>query len=173
MRHNTRLRSSLWGVATRIMPPGISCGPGIMLIALLMISGLPLFARQIEIRILNTDLEPLANVRVLDSDSVKHSDEEGLVQLHVDGAQKQFSLLGYEDQRLTLSQIMDLQVIMQRKELHYPTIRVRELEYRNPIPALDAKLIHPDTNSAAGSTSDLLLTPHPGDAGWRCSQCCG
>ncbi|MBP7116835.1 MAG: TonB-dependent receptor [Candidatus Cloacimonetes bacterium] len=158
MRHNTRLRSSLWGVATRIMPPGISCGPGIMLIALLMISGLPLFARQIEIRILNTDLEPLANVRVLDSDSVKHSDEEGLVQLHVDGAQKQFSLLGYEDQRLTLSQIMDLQVIMQRKELHYPTIRVRELEYRNPIPALDAKLIHPDTNSAAGSTSDLLLT---------------
>jgi hypothetical protein len=114
------------------MPSGISFSPGILLIALLMICTIPLCARQIEIKIVNTDLEPLANVRVLDSDGVKHSDEEGLVQLYVDGARKQFSLLGYEDRHLTLSQIKDLQVIMQRKELHYPTIRVRELEYRNP-----------------------------------------
>ncbi len=118
----------------------------------------PLTATQLyRLQVLNPEGQPLENVLVKHAKESSFTDVEGYVYLGSNTEKIRFSRLGYQDLSLKLSEIRNHQVIMQHLDITHPVIVVRELEYRNPISALDAQLIHPDTNAPVGNSADLLL----------------
>lgn len=129
------------------------------LLLLLALCPIWLNAQYKVIRILNSSGKALENVRVSDSKHTFYSDARGLITVPISADTLAFSRLGYRDMRLTPHEIYlaDYIVVMQTQDIEHPLIRVREMEYRSALPALDAQLIHPDTNAATMAGAELLL----------------
>lgn len=129
----------------------------ILLLGLLILLAVPLAAKYQTLHIVNSKMKALSHVRVVDKEGPKYSDENGNVLVNADSDLIHLSRLGYQDLKIDLRLIEGSTVVMEKQEIQHPVIRVREREYRNAIPALDAKLIHPDTNSSTMSSSEMLL----------------
>lgn len=148
----------------------LECGSGILPLKLLksrlkvlmaslilLLIMLPLSAKLIELQVLDPEGKALDNVRVTHAGGTAVSDSEGKVAVSSRSERVSFSRLGYNDLSLSLKDIAQYTIVLQRAELVHPLIRVRELEYRSATPALDTELIYSDTNSATRSGADLLL----------------
>src|SRR5690554_2048021 len=130
----------------------------LILLVILLFLMLPLLAQNYVLRIEDSQGSPLAHVKVRGSKTTVISDENGNVSISLSGETLHFSRLGYEDLSISSKEIPQTMIIvMQAKAIEHPMIRVHEREPRGATPALDIHLIHPDTNSRALGSADLLL----------------
>ena len=87
------------------------------------------------------------------------SDEHGYFTIKTEAAMLRFSRLGYHSRELA-AQGLPASIVLSEDPLSLHTIRVYDHYQSFAAPALDAKIIYPDTNSSGGSSADLLLQQH-------------
>ncbi|MCK9335896.1 MAG: TonB-dependent receptor [Candidatus Cloacimonetes bacterium] len=135
----------------------LNCHRKCLIVLFLSLIAVSLFGGYVQVQIVDENGRELESVKVVQGREIRFSDAQGWVKIRDNQSPIEFSRLGYEILQLDFNQIHDRRVVLQSKDLLLPLIRVRALEYRSKVPALDAHVIHPDTNAQALGAANLLL----------------
>ncbi|MDD3563359.1 MAG: TonB-dependent receptor [Candidatus Cloacimonetes bacterium] len=84
------------------------------------------------------------------------SDNEGYFTIKTEAALLRFSRLSYHSREIPAPDLPK-SIVLSEDPLAFYTVRVYDHYQSAAAPALDAKIIYPDTNSSGGSSADLLL----------------
>lgn len=130
-----------------------------LLLFMILFLMLPLWAQHSVLRIEDPSGKPLANVKVSYSSQTLFSDDNGIVKIPKEAKSLHFSRLGYMDKLLNTTDIpQNMTIVLSVKAIEHPVIRVSELNHRSQTPALDTRMIHPDTNARAMASAEMLLS---------------
>ena len=110
-------------------------------------------------RIIDEAGRPIAKVLVQGGKAHAFSDNEGYFSIKTEAALLSFSRLSYHSRELSV-QDLPKNIVLKADPLALYTVRVYDHYQSAAAPALDAKIIYPDTNSGGGSSADLLLKQH-------------
>ncbi len=103
--------------------------------------------------------KPLANVLVQGGKTQALSGDDGYFSIKTEATLLKFSRLSYSKRELPV-QNLPASIVLSKDPLALHTIRVYDHYQSSAAPALDAKIIYPDTNSGNRSSADLLLGHH-------------
>lgn len=87
------------------------------------------------------------------------SDDEGYFSIKTEASSLRFSRLSYHSREIP-TQDLPKTIVLSADPLAFYTVRVYDHYQSAAAPALDAKIIYPDTNSGSRSSADLLLKQH-------------
>lgn len=107
-------------------------------------------------RMVDEASNPIAKVLVQGGKTRVFSDDEGYFSIKTEASSLRFSRLSYHSRELPTRDLPKNIVLKEDPLALYP-IRVYDRHQSAAAPALDAKIIYPDTNSGGGSSADLLL----------------
>ncbi|MDD3102667.1 MAG: TonB-dependent receptor [Candidatus Cloacimonetes bacterium] len=109
-------------------------------------------------RIVDEAGSPIAKVLIQGGKNSAFSDDDGYFTIKTEAAVLRFSRLGYH-QREIPAQDLPAKIVLRKDPLALHTVRVYDHYQSAAAPALDARIIYPDTNSGS-SSADLLLKQH-------------
>lgn len=110
-------------------------------------------------RVVDEAGRPIAKVLVQGGKASAFSDDDGYFTIKTEAAALSFSRLGYHQREIPAPDL-PANIVLRKDPLTLHTIRVYDRYQSAAAPALDAKIIYPDTNSGSGSSADLLLKHH-------------
>lgn len=107
-------------------------------------------------RVVDEAGKPIPKALIQGGKASAFSDEDGHFTIKTEATVLSFSRLGYHSRELPAPRL-PANIVLSEDPLALSTIRVYDHYQSSAAPALDAKIIYPDTNSGNLSSADLLL----------------
>ena len=130
-------------------------GSKVLLLICLLVSTVAMLPAIIG-RVQDSGGKAISGALISDKHRQVYSKADGSFSMQSEADSLYISRLGYQPLAVPQSGGY-LTITMSTEEITLPTVRVKALEYKMITPALNADIIHPDTNAKVNNTASLLL----------------